>query len=169
MQAEVSFIRALIADGKEYVLDAPLLDELAHGVVPDNDERVPVLLAVSDNGPQMTSKATAVVMAGARIAQPFRRPGTPTEQAWVESFFGHLKGELGHLDRITDPGDLEAELARLRVFCNEVRLPEEIGSVTPEDEHTGRGEAIRAARTVGMQTAHQARVATRRQLQQDHP
>jgi hypothetical protein len=32
-----------------------LLDELAHGVVPDDDDRVPVLLAVSDNGPQMTS------------------------------------------------------------------------------------------------------------------
>ena len=103
---------ALVEDGKEYLLDQALLDELAHGVVPDNDERVPVLLAVSDNGPQMTSKATSVFMAGARIAQHFGRPGTPNDQAWVESFFGHLKGEFPHLDKITDPGDLEAELDR---------------------------------------------------------
>jgi transposase InsO family protein len=80
-QIEVAFTQALIADGKEYLLDEALLDELTHGVVPDDDDRVPVLLAVSDNGPQMTSRATAVFMAGARIAQHFGRPGTPNDQA----------------------------------------------------------------------------------------
>ncbi|MGH3520297.1 MAG: transposase [Haloechinothrix sp.] len=168
-QVEVAFTRALVADGKEHLLDEALLDELAHGVVPDNDERVPVLLAVSDNGPQMTSKATAVFMAGARIAQHFGRPGTPNDQAWVESFFGHLKGEFPHLDKITDPGDLEAELDRLREFYNENRLHEGIGYVTPNDEHEGRGEAIRAARRAGLHNAHNTRVATRRELRQDHP
>lgn len=168
-QVEVAFTRALVEDGKEYLLDQALLDELAHGVVPDNDERVPVLLAVSDNGPQMTSKATSVFMAGARIAQHFGRPGTPNDQAWVESFFGHLKGEFPHLDKITDPGDLEAELDRLRGFWNGTRLHEGIGYVTPNDEHEGRGEAIRAARRAGLRNAHDTRVATRRQLRQDHP
>jgi putative transposase len=90
-QVEIAFTRALVEDGKEYLLDQALPDELAHGVVPDRDELVPVLLAVSDNGPQMTSKATAVFMACARIAQHFGRPGTPNDQAGVESFFGHLK------------------------------------------------------------------------------
>ena len=172
-QVEVAFTRALVEDGKEYLLDQALLDELAHGVVPDpdesSDERVPVLLAVSDNGPQMTSKATSVFMAGARIAQHFGRPGTPNDQAWVESFFGHLKGEFPHLDKITDPGDLEAELDRLRGFWNGTRLHEGIGYVTPNDEHEGRGEAIRAARRAGLRNAHDTRVATRRQLRQDHP
>ncbi len=92
-QVEVAFTRALVADGKEHLLDQDLLEHLAYGVVPDDDERVPVLLAVSDNGPQMTSRATAVFMAGARIAQHFGRPSTPNDQAWVESCFGHLKGE----------------------------------------------------------------------------
>lgn len=168
-QVEVAFTRALVEEGKEYLLDETLLDELAHGVVPDNDERLPVLLAVSDNGPQMTSKATAVFMAGARIAQHFGRPGTPNDQAWIESFFGHLKGEFPHLDKITDPGDLEAELDRLRAFWNGTRLHESIGYVTPDDEHEGRGEAIRAARRAGLHAAHETRVATRRQLRQDHP
>ena len=168
-QVEVAFTRALIADGKEHLLDGDLLAELAHGVVPDDDERVPVLLAVSDNGPQMTSKATAVFMAGARIAQHFGRPSTPNDQAWVESFFGHLKGEWPHLEKITDPGDLEAELDRLRGHYNTVRLHEGIGYVTPEDEHHGRGQAIRDARRAGLDRARRVRLATRRDLGQDHP
>ena len=88
-------------------------------------------------------------MAAARIGQHFGRPGTPNDQAWVESFFGHLKGEFPHLEKITDPGELEAELERRRTFYNTVRLHEGIGYVTPEDEHYGRGEAIRAARRAG--------------------
>lgn len=168
-QVEVAFTRALVADGKEHLLDQPLLDELAHGVVPDDDDRVPVLLAVSDNGPQMTSKATAVFLAGARIAQHFGRPSTPNDQAWVESFFGHLKGEWPHLDKITDPGDLEAELDRLRTHYNTIRLHEGIGYVTPDDEHHGRGQAIRDARSTGLDNARRARLATRRDLRKDHP
>jgi hypothetical protein len=109
-----------------------------------------VLVAISDNGPQMTSKATAAFMAGARIAQHFGRPSTPNDQAWVESFFGHLKCEFPHLEKTRDPGELEAELDRLRIHYNTVRLHEGIGSVTPDDEHHGRGAAIRAARRAGL-------------------
>ena len=83
--------------------------------------------------------------------------------------FGHVKTEHPHLDKIDDPGELEAELDRIQPFYNTVRLHQGIGYVTPEDEHTGRGEAIRAARRAGLQAAHEARVATRRQLRQDHP
>lgn len=168
VQVEVAFTRALVADGKEDLLEQEdLLAELSTGVVPDNDERVPVLLAISDNGPQMTSRATAAFMAAARIGQHFGRPGTPNDQAWVESFFGHLKGEFPHLEKITDPGELEAELERRRTFYNTVRLHEGIGYVTPEDEHHGRGEAIRAARRAGMAQAHRTRVATRRANRKD--
>ena len=168
-QVEVAFTDALITEGKAHLLDAQLLDELHAGVVPDNDERVPVLLAISDNGPQMTSKATAVFMAGARIAQHFGRPSTPNDQAWVESFFGHLKGEFPHLEKIKDPGELERELDRCRVHYNTIRLHEGIGYVTPDDEHHGRGTAIRAARRAGLTAAHRQRVATRRELRKDHP
>jgi putative transposase len=166
-QVEVAFTAALVADGKRHLLDEGLLAELAAGVVPDNDERVPVLLAVSDNGPQMTSNATAVFMAGARIAQHFGRPATPNDQAWIESFFGHLKGEHPHMDKITDPGELEAELGHCRTFYNTVRLHEGIGYVTPDDEHHGRGPALRAARRAGLDAAHQQRLATNRAARKD--
>ena len=58
-----------------------------------------MLLAVSDNGPQMTSGSTREFMALCAIAQHFGRPGTPTDQAWVETLFGHMKAEWPHLLR----------------------------------------------------------------------
>jgi hypothetical protein len=64
---------------------------------------------------------------------------------------------------------LEAELDRIRPFYNTTRLHQGLDYVTPDDEHHGRGDAIRAARRAGLQHAHQARVAYRRQLRQDHP
>jgi len=167
-QVEVAFTRALIADGKDHLLDSDLLDELRSGIVPDGDE-LPVLLALSDNGPQMTSKSTKAFLAGARIATHFGRPATPNDQAWIESLFGHVKTEHPHLEKIRDPGELEAELDRIRSFYNTIRLHQGVGYVTPDDEHTGRGEAIRAARRAGLQRAHEARLAARRQPRQDHP
>jgi hypothetical protein len=46
-------------------------------------------------------------------------------------------------DDITDPALLETELARVRTEYNTVRLHQAIGYVTPDDEHHGRGEALR--------------------------
>ena len=167
-QVEVAFTRALIADGKDHLLEQSLLDELHAGIVPDGDE-LPVLLALSDNGPQMTSKSTKAFLAGARIATHLGRPGTPNDQAWIESLFGHVKTEFPHLEKIVDPGELERELDRTQEFYNTVRLHQGLGYVTPDDEHTGGGDAVRAARRAGLQAAHEARVAARRQLRKDHP
>ncbi|MFG1708804.1 integrase core domain-containing protein [Nonomuraea sp. M3C6] len=88
-------------------------------------------------------------------------------QAWIESLFGHVKDEHPHLDKITDPYELEAGLDTIRMFYNEVRFHEGIGCVTPDDEHHGRGEVIRAARRAGLKAAYEARVATRRELRPD--
>src|SRR4051812_28865919 len=123
-----------------------------------DDPRRPILLAVSDNGPQMRAHDTRAFMALMAITQHHGRPHTPTDQAWIESFFGHIKGEWPHLETITDPVVLEAELARVRTEYNTVRLHEAIGYVTPDDEHTGRGEAIRQARRDGLEQARQRRL-----------
>ena len=42
-----------------------------------DEEARPILLAVSDNGPQMTSGSTREFLALCAIAQHFGRPGTP--------------------------------------------------------------------------------------------
>jgi putative transposase len=170
VQVETAFIAALEVDGKGWLLeDADLAEQLACGELPDADDRVPMLLAVSDNGPQMTSSKTAQFMAIARIAQHFGRPGTPNDQAWIESFFGHLKGEHPYLDTLTDPAALRRELDARKEHYNTVRLHEGIGYVTPDDEHHGRGEAIRKARRDGLTAARATRIATRRQMRHDHP
>ncbi len=52
---------------------------------------------------------------------------------------------------------MAAELERVRRDYNAVRLHESIGYVTPNDEHDGRGDAIRQARRDGLTAADQAR------------
>jgi hypothetical protein len=54
---------------------------------------------------------------------------------------------------IEDPLVLAAELERVRCHHNSVRSHEGIGYVTPDDEHAGRGEAIRQARRDGLAAA----------------
>jgi putative transposase len=165
LQVQVLFTRALDAEG----LLAGIVgraERLADPADPDADQ--PILLAVSDNGPQMTSGSTREFMALHAIATHFGRPGVPTDQAPVESFFGHLKHEWPYLTRITDPAALDHELGAVRRAYNGVRLHAGIGYVTPDDEHHGRGPAIRHARRVGLYRARRARLAYHRHHDPDH-
>ena len=114
----------------------------------------------------MTAIDTRQFMALMAITQHHGRPGTPTDQAHVESFFSHLKGDWPHLTAITDPAALDAELARIRRDYNTVRLHAAIGYVTPDDEHHGRGPAIRRARTAGMRRARTERIKHNRRSRQ---
>jgi hypothetical protein len=59
--------------------------------------------------------------------------------------FGHVKGEWPHLEQLTDPAVLDAELTRVRGIYNGTRLHAGVGYVTPDDEHAGRSEQIRQA------------------------
>jgi putative transposase len=133
------------------------------GLPPDRDpEDPPILVAWSDNGSEMTAIDTRQFMALMAIAQHHGRPGTPTDQAHIESFFSHLKGDWPHLTGIDDAGALDAELARIRTEYNTVRLHASIGYVTPDDEHHGRGPTIRRARTAGLKRARAERIKQNR-------
>ncbi len=132
------------------------------GLPPERDEDGPILVAWSDNGAEMTAIDTRQFMALMAIAQHHGRPGTPTDQAHIESFFSHLKGDWPHLVEIRDPAALDTELARIRREYNTVRLHASIGYVTPEDEHHGRGPAIRRARAAGMRQAQAERIKQNR-------
>jgi Integrase core domain. len=151
-QVTVIFEHALQIEGLLELLTDERLDLEA------DDPRRPILLAVSDNGPPMTARDTRAFMALMAIAQHHGRPHVPQDQAWIESFFGHIKGEWPHLETIAEPSLLEAELLRVRTEYNSGRLHEAIGYVTPDDEHTGRGEAIRQARHDGLERARQRRL-----------
>ena len=123
----------------------------------------PILVAWSDNGAEMTAIDTRQFMALMTIAQHHGRPGTPTDQAHIDRFFSHLKGDWPHLTSITDPAALDAELARIRGEYNTNRLHASIGYVTPDDEHHGRGPAIRRARHAGMRRARTERIKHNRE------
>ncbi len=162
-QVRVGFDQALLAQD----LDELLTDDRLDLDLDDPDRAI--LLAVSDNGPAMTSHDTRAYMAMMAIAQHHGRPHTPTDQAWIESFFSHITHEWPHLDDITDPALLDTELARIRIDYNEVRLHEAIGYVTPDDEHHQRGEAIREARRQGLQRARTRRLDHNRRTTNNNP
>ena len=109
------------------------------GLPADRDGDGPILVAWSDNGAEMTAIDTRQFMALMTIAQHHGRPGTPTDQAHVESFFSHLKGDWPHPTAITDAAALDAELARIRGEYNTVRLHAAIGYVTPMTSITAAG------------------------------
>lgn len=162
-QVKVIFESALEAEGLLDLLTDQRLD------LDVDDPARPILLAVSDNGPPMAAADTRAFMTLMAIAQHRGRPHTPTDQAWIETFFGHIKGEWPHLETIDDPTVLEAELARIRVEYNSVRLHEAIGYVTPDDEHYGRGEQIREARRQGLARARQTRLDHHRRHHHHNP
>lgn len=173
-QVETCFWIALEQEGMLDLIDTAVTTKLREALLTGDDEQIsiaidageiPLLLAVSDNGPQMRSHTTREFLAGCHIAQHFGRPHTPTDQAWIETLFGHIKEENPHLEKIRDPGELEAELAGVQHSYNTLRLHASIGYVTPDDEHEGRGEAIRQHRKNGLETARLHRIQYRRDQQ----
>ena len=103
-------------------------------------------------------------------SQPrFGRPGTPTDQAWIETLFGHIKTEWPHLEQITDPNVLRTELDNARHDYNTRRLHASLGYVTPDDEHQGRGDTIRQARQDGLNRARLTRIAYHRNNKPNQP
>lgn len=166
IEVQAVFNRALRAEGIDGVIDERNPDGIAWD--PDSDE-VPVLLVMSDNGPQMTSGSTREFMALCWLATHYGRPGTPTDQAWIESLFGHLKAEQPHLELIEDIDVLRTELDAQRAHYNAVRLHAGIGYVTPDQEHRGEGAAVRAARRDGLSRARQQRIAYHRSEQPRGP
>ncbi|MDQ6783053.1 MAG: integrase, partial [Actinomycetota bacterium] len=125
-QVKVLFLAALDAEGLldalEWRLDHPEDVDL-------DDDSAPVLLAVSDNGPEMRSGETRAFMALLSIGQHFGRPYTPSDQAWIETLWGHVKAENPHLLSVDDPAVLAAELERVRLGYNTVRLSQGVPSV----------------------------------------
>jgi hypothetical protein len=80
-QVQVVFMDALETEGLLELVEARQdmvpADTFPFDVAVAEPELPPILLAVSDNGPQMTSGSTREFMAMCAIAQHFGRPGTP--------------------------------------------------------------------------------------------
>ena len=85
--------------------------------------------------------------------------------------FGHIKTEWPHLEKITDPNTLRAELDIARHDYNTRRLHASLGYVTPDDEHQGRGErGVRLSSTRrGLNRAPLTRIAYHRNNKPNQP
>ena len=127
VQVRVLFTRALEREGLLDVI-LSLIDEHAAGE--PEDELPPILLSVLDNGARMRSGSTREFMALHAIATYYGRPGTPTDQAHLESLFGHVKYEWSYLCALQNPADLSREFDAVREQYNSVRLHAGIGYVT---------------------------------------
>ena len=167
-QVEVVFCDALDAEGLWEAIEAR--QRTSDGADPAGaDPAEPILLAMSDNGPQMRAGTTREFFAMCSIAAHYGRPGTPTDQAWIETLFGHIKTEWPHLEKITDPNVLRTELDIARDDYNTRRLHASLGYVTPNDEHHGRGDTIRQARRDGLTRARRHRIAYHRNNKPTQP
>jgi putative transposase len=121
VEVEVAFTAALDAEHLLELADERATTALREAIASGEKDQVhglagggqvPLLLAISENGPQMRSVSTREFMAGVAIAQQFGRPHTPQDQAWIETLFGHVKGEWPHLEKIRDPGELYPQSGR---------------------------------------------------------
>ena len=92
-QVEVVFTQALDTEGLWPAVEARQAQRARRGDDSDDGDQQPILLAMSDNGPQMRAGTTREFLAMCSIAARFGRPGTPTDQAWIETLFGHIKTE----------------------------------------------------------------------------
>ncbi len=158
-QIEAAFLAALDEEQLAQRIDARLLAQLRAGQVSPSEidgpeaDGVPVLIAISDNGPQMRSHSTKQFMAACAIMQrlrPARHPHRPgLDRIPVRP----------RQRRVAAPGqDPRPRRPRRRTRprsarVQPVRLHADIGYVTPDDEHHGRGDAIRRARRDGLAAA----------------
>ena len=166
LQVQLAFTHALELEGLLERVDAHQA-RLADPTV--DDPARPVLLAVSDNGPQMTSGSTREFLAMCAIAQHFGRPGTPDRSGLDREPVQPHQGRLAAPGPDHRPGRPARRTRSVRHEYNTQRLHAGIGYVTPDDEHEGRGPAIRQARRAGLHRARRLRIAYHRAHRQDAP
>lgn len=76
----------------------------------------------SDQGSEYDSTDFTELMENLKIKISMSRKGHPWENGHQESFFGHLKGEGGDLNRFETDGELVAEIYRMIYYYNSKRI-----------------------------------------------
>lgn len=76
----------------------------------------------SDQGSEYDSRDFIDLMESLKIDISMSHKGSPWENGYQESFFGHLKGEGGDLNRFDTDGELVEELCRMIYYYNHHRI-----------------------------------------------
>lgn len=117
---------------------------------------------ISDRGSQMKAKSLRQFFRDLGAAHLFSRPHVPTDNAIAETTIGCFKLEGPGGDCFPDPLTADHEIAVWVAYYNQGRLHGGIGYVTPEEEHSGQGEARREARRRALREARARRLETHR-------
>ena len=115
-----------------------VLDRLAQA------QQVPKEICV-DNGPEFISRALDEWAHRNGVKLTFSRPGTPTDNAYIESFNARLRQECLNENWFLSLADAQEKLESHRKEYNSFRPHSSLGDLTPE-EFTTRWRAQLAAR-----------------------
>ncbi len=116
---------ALVNEGLLDVIDAP---------------KMPT--ALSDHGVQMAKKSAKQFFKDLGVKQLFSRYKTPTDNAWIESWFRILKYDWLRYKDYVSFDELKTILRQFVILYNTQRYHGAIGYVTPEQKHSGQAEEI---------------------------
>ena len=145
-------------DSVKQVWDQALCDE---GFL-DTEEGPEGLEALSDHGTQMTAKSMAQFFKDLGIFQLFARYQTPTDNAWIESFFRTFKYDWLRFQDILSFHQLEELIAAFIDYYNHHRYHGTIEYVTPQQKHTGQDQQILQARRQRKEDARHRRLEMHR-------
>lgn len=120
------------------------------------------LEALSDHGSQMTAHSMADFFRHLGIEQLFARYQTPTDNAWIESWFRLFKYDWLRFQEVFSFHQLEAAIGQFVTYYNERRYHGAIGYVTPQQRHRGQEQEILQARQQRKRQARQRRLETHR-------
>lgn len=121
------------------------------------------LEALSDHGTQMTAHSMAEFFRTLGIEQLFARCQTPTDNAWIETWFRIFKYDWLRFQDALTFHELEEVIAEFIEYYNHHRYHGAIGFVTPQQKHTGHDQQILQARRERKEAARQQRLAAHRQ------
>ena len=112
-------------------------------------ERGKPKMVVSDNGSELTSNAILTWADQSRVAWHYIAQGTPTQNAFIESFNGRLRDELLNETLFTSLAQARVGLGCWRVDYNDSRPHSQLGWKTPSEFaftcHPRRDLALRYA------------------------
>ena len=84
-----------------------------------------------DNGPEFTGKMLDLWAYLNGVTLDFSRPGTPTDNAFIESFNGRVREECLNQGYFTSLEDARERVEAWRVEYSEVRLHSALGKLAP--------------------------------------
>ncbi len=111
------------------------------------------LTAISDRGSQMKGSRTKAHLIGKwNIRLEFARPYTPDDNAWIETFIKYMKYHPECPESFDTVQDVIDWVIKFQKLYND-HPHSSLGYVRPNDEHEGRGDAIRNKRQENLKLA----------------